>query len=92
MIKSFKHKGLEDYFYNGIKKRIQAKHADRLANILDLLDAADKIEVMNFPGSGLHKLEPKKKNIWAVKVSGNWRIVFKFENGDVYLVDYIDYH
>ena len=92
MIKSFKHKGLEAFFLYGITKGIQHKHADRLANILDLLDAADTIEVMNFPGSRLHKLEPKKDEIWSVKVSANWRMTFKFVDGDAYVVDYVDYH
>jgi proteic killer suppression protein len=92
MIKSFKHKGLEKLFYDGTIKGIQAKHGDKLSDILDLLDAADTIQVMNFPGSRLHKLLPKKREIWAVNVSGNWRITFKFSHGDAYDVDYIDYH
>ncbi len=92
MIKTFKHKGLEKFFYQGITKGIQSKHAEKLADILDLLDAADTIEVMNFPGSRLHKLEPKKENIWSGRVSGNWRITFKFIDGDAYAVDYLDYH
>ena len=92
MIKSFKHKGLKEFFYNGTTKGIQAKHVNKLADILDLLDAADKIQVMNFPGSRLHKLEPKTENIWSVRVSGNWRISFKFIDSDAYFVDYIDYH
>ncbi len=92
MIKSFKHKGLQNFFENGIKKGIQTKHTEKLADILDLLDAADTIQVMNFPGSNLHKLNPKKDNIWAVSVSGNWRIVFKYENGDAHIVNYTDYH
>ncbi len=92
MIKSFVHKGLEDLFYEGTKKAIQAKHAKRLEMILDLLDATHKISDMNFPGSGLHQLQPKKENVWAVKVSGNWRVTFIFENGHAYQVDYLDYH
>ena len=92
MIKGFVHKGLEDFFYDGTKKGIQAKHANRLEMILDLLDAASRIEDMNFPGSRLHPLLPKHKNIWSVKVSGNWRVTFKFENGDAYVVNYQDYH
>jgi proteic killer suppression protein len=92
MIKSFKHKGLEKFFCDGTLKGIQAKHADKLSDILDLLDAADTIQVMNFPGSRLHKLLPKKEEIWAVKVTGNWRIAFQFINGDAYDVDYTDYH
>ena len=92
MIRSFKHKGLQGFFERGRKKGVQAKHSDRLADILDLLDSADTIQVMNFPGSNLHLLYPKKDNIWAVSVSGNWRIVFKFEEGDAYTIDYKDYH
>ncbi len=92
MIKSFKHKGLEKFFYDGTIKGIQAKHADKLSDILDLLDAAGTIQVMNFPGSRLHKLLPKREEIWAVCVSGNWRITFKFIHGDAYNVDYTDYH
>ncbi len=92
MIKSFKHKGLQNFFENGTRKGIQSKHADRLADILDLLDAADTVQVMNFPGSNLHKLQPKKDNMYAISVSGNWRIVFQFIDGDAYVVDYRDYH
>ena len=92
MIKSFKHKGLKGFFDKGAKKGIQPKHADRLEMILDLLDAAHEVKDMKFPGSNLHLLEPKKNRTWAVKVSGNWRITFSFENGDAYDVDYVDYH
>ena len=63
-----------------------------MGDILDRLDATTVIGDMNFPGSGLHPLRPKKKGKWAVKVSGNWRITFKFEGGDAYEVDYEDYH
>jgi proteic killer suppression protein len=92
MIKSFKHKGLEEFFYNGTKKGIQVKHSEKLALILDLLDAAENVQVMNFPGSNLHKLNPKQNEVWALKVSGNWRITFKFVDGDAYIIDYLDYH
>lgn len=96
MIKSFSHKGLKDFFYDGIKKRIQPKHADKLELILDRLNAAADIKDMNYPGSGLHKLEPRstnmEKQVWTVAVSGNWRVTFKFYGGDAYIVDYKDYH
>jgi proteic killer suppression protein len=92
MIKSFKHKGLEKFFLDGVKKGIQAQHSKKLELILDTLNAAEKIKDMNFPGSALHQLEPKKENVWAVKVSGNWRVTFQFEDGDAYVVDYLDYH
>lgn len=92
MIESFRHKGLEDFFYDGTKKGIQPKHVDKIADILDALDAATAVQHLNFPGSGLHHLQPKKDNRWAVKVSGNWRITFRFEQGNAYEVDYEDYH
>lgn len=92
MIKSFNHKGLEKFYYEGNIKGIQAKHADKIADILDLLNAAAKIEDMNFPGSYLHLLQPKKDNIWSVKVSGAWRIIFKFIDADAYIVNYLNYH
>jgi proteic killer suppression protein len=91
-IKSLSHKGLEDFFYDGTKKGIQAKQADKLGDILDRLDASREIKDMNYPGSGLHPLKRKKKGRWAVKVSGNWCITFEFESGDAYNVDYEDYH
>ena len=92
MIKTFSHKGLEDFFYDGTKKGIQVIHAKKLADILDTLNAAEDIIDMNFPGSDLHPLKGKLKGFWAVTVSGNWRVVFRFKEGNVYEVDYIDYH
>lgn len=61
MIKSFLHKGLEDFFYDGTRKDIQTKHASKIEAILDRLDAANEIKDMNYPGSGFHLLLPKKK-------------------------------
>ena len=92
MIKSFSHKGLEDFFYDGARKGIQTKHVKKIAAILDRLDAANDIKDMNYPGSALHWLQPKKEGRWAVKVSGNWRITFRFKDGDAYKVNYEDYH
>jgi toxin HigB-1 len=92
MIKSFKHKGLEDFFYTGKKKNIKPEHASRLERIIDRLNSANELMDMNYPGSNLHKLTGDKKEHYEVKVSGNWRLCFVFRNGDVYLVDYNDYH
>ncbi len=92
MIKSFKHKGLKDFFYKGTKKGIQAKHAEKLGDILDIIDAAAVISDINFPGSGLHPLNPKEDQIWSVSISGAWRITFQFIDGDAYIVDYLNYH
>lgn len=92
MIKSFSHKGLERFFSDGNKKGIQAQHAQKLADILDLLDAATTVQDMNFPGSNLHQLKGKLRVFWSVRVSGNWRVVFRFDNGDAFDIDYLDYH
>ena len=92
MIKSFVHKGLEKFFYTGITSGIQVKHSKRLRLILDLLDGASNIQDLNFPGSNLHRLKGDKQELWSIKVSGNWRIIFKFARENVYLIDYLDYH
>ena len=92
MIKSFKHKGLQDFFYAGKKKGIRPEHADRLERILDRLNAANELKDLKYPGSELHKLAGDKKGQYALRVSGNWRLFFEFIDGDVYVVDYNDYH
>jgi proteic killer suppression protein len=92
MIKSFRHKGLEKFFYAGTKKGIRPDHAAKLERILDRLNAANDLKDMNYPGSNLHALSGDRKGQYSVKVSGNWRIIFEFVNGDAYIVDYDDYH
>ena len=92
MIKSFKHKGLEEFFYSGEKKGIRPEQAPKIARILDRLNAADDINDMNFPGSFFHKLTGDLKGQYSVRVSGNWRIFFEFCDGDAYIVNYDDYH
>lgn len=92
MIKSFRHKGLEKLFHEGSKKGIRPEHAEKLEDILDRLNAAAAVGDMDYPGSDLHPLKGSLKGHWAVKVSGNWRVIFRFENGDAYVVNYLDYH
>lgn len=92
MIKTFAHKGLELFFYTGNTKGIQAKHARRLGMILDMLDNAEEPYDMNFHGSRLHRLKGDMAGLWSITGSGNWRITYRFENGNVYIVDYQDYH
>ena len=92
MIKSFEHKGLEKFFLYGNKSGIQPIHSQKISDILDRLDASITIQDMNYPGSNLHPLKGNLKDHWSVKVSGNWRITFKFINGNAYVVNYQDYH
>jgi len=59
---------------------------------LDRLDAANEIRDMSYPGAGLHQLLPKTKGRLAIKVSGNWRLTFEFNEGDAHHLDLEDYH
>lgn len=92
MIKSFKHKGLERFFHNGDISGIQAKHKEKLKKMLGVLDEAEDIKYLNRPSYQLHRLHGDRKKIWSVKVNANWRLTFEFENGNVYILDYEDYH
>jgi proteic killer suppression protein len=92
MIKTFKHKGLKKLYETGLKKGVNPEHIPRLRLIMARLDASANVEDMNFPGLGLHQLKGSLKNVWRVSVSGNWRVIFRFENGHVMDVDYLDYH
>jgi proteic killer suppression protein len=92
MILSFDHKGLEAFFYEGTTKGIQAQHATKLRYRLDRLNGAATIHDMDVSGYDLHHLKGKLKGYWSVKVSGNWRMTFRFEDGNAYVVNYQDYH
>jgi toxin HigB-1 len=92
MIKSFKHKGLKKLYNTGSNQGILPEHASRLRIILARLDASSSAEDMNLPGLALHQLKGTLKGFWSVTVSGNWRVIFRFENGSALDVNYIDYH
>ena len=92
MIKSFKHKGLEVFYSSGSTKGIQAKHAKKLRMQLIALDTAHQIEDLDIPGYRLHELKGNLKGCWSITVSGNWRITFEFTDGNIYIVNYKDYH
>ena len=92
MIRSFKHKGLEQFFLFGSMKGIQQKHAKRLRLILGRLHSSAQPEDMNLPGLRLHQLSGKRSGVWSVWVSGNWRITFRFVGEDAEIVNYENYH
>ena len=92
MIQNFKHKGLKQLFEKGTKSGVNSQHVRRLKFILALLETAETIEDMDLPGLNLHELKGKRKGTWCSKVSGNWRVTFKLENGDALNVNYEDYH
>lgn len=92
MIISFKHKGLQKFYESGSTAGIQNAHKTKLRMILAALDSTQEIDDMNIPGYKLHPLKGKLKGLWSVTVNGNWRVTFKFENGNIYIVNYEDYH
>jgi proteic killer suppression protein len=92
MIKSFKHKGLEKFYESGSTKGIQANHAKKLRMQLTALDTAQSIDDMDIPGYRLHQLTGDRKGIWTITVNANWRLTFEFEEGNVYILNYEDYH
>ena len=92
MIKSFRHAGLEKFFKTGSKAGIQPAHAKKLDSQLVILDSAAQPSAMDVPGWSLHALKGELAGQWAVKVNGNWRLIFAFDGKDVILVDYLDYH
>lgn len=91
-IQNFRHRGLKNFFYDGDRQGIPQNHAGLIETILTRLDVATKPEQMNFPGYRLHRLTGNLKDFWAVRISKNWRIVFRFEDGNVRDVNLIDYH
>jgi len=92
MIKSFRHKGLEKFYLKGTIAGIQSKHAARLRFHLAALDSALNMDDIDIPGYRLHPLKGHRKATWSISVSGNWRLTFQFQEGNVFLLDYEDYH
>ena len=92
MLKTFKHKGLEAYFSEDDRRLLNPQHVGRIRRVLDLLDDAVKVEELNIPGYGLHPLKGDRKGEWSMKVSGNWRITFRFDEGNAFDVNLEDYH
>ncbi|SOE74463.1 proteic killer suppression protein [Burkholderia sp. OK233] len=92
MIRTFNHKGLQDFFETGSRAGIRPDHASKLRRQLDHLDDAQSAQDMNVPGWRFHPLAGALAGHYAVSVNGNWRLTFRFEGTDAVLVDYQDYH
>ena len=92
MIITFNHKGLEGFFTKGSYKAIHAQYSVRIERILDRLDAIVVPEDMNLPGYKFHELKGRRKGVYSVSVSGNWRITFRFDGDNAIEVDLEDYH
>ncbi len=92
-IQSFRHKGLKRLFANGDARGIPSHLEDRLKDMLAAIETANSVEDIGlFPGWRLHALKGDLSGHWSLAVSGNWRIVFRFKDGDAFDVDFVDYH
>jgi toxin HigB-1 len=92
VIRTFAHKGLRRFYERGDRSKLPADMADRIAVLLAALDEAEVIDDLNRPSFRLHPLKGDLKGVWSVTVRANWRIIFRFSEGDVWDVDFTDYH
>jgi proteic killer suppression protein len=92
VIRSIRHKGLQRLFEDDDARGLDPEHVKKLRNILARLDAARVVSDMELPGFRLHPLHGDLERHWAVTVRANWRIIFKFADGEASDVDYVDYH
>ena len=92
MIRSIRHKGLRRLYEDGDPRGVMAEHAEKLRDILARLDAAGAVADMDLPGFRLHPLKGGLTGFWAVTVRANWRVIFRVADGEVWDVDYVDYH
>nr|WP_233356473.1 type II toxin-antitoxin system RelE/ParE family toxin [Brenneria sp. L3-3C-1] len=92
VIRSFRHKGLRALHQRGDTSGVRADHVSRLQRLLASLEVAKSPNDMDRPGNRLHPLKGKLAGYWSVSVSGNWRVIFRFDGSDVELVGYLDYH
>ena len=89
---NFAHKGLRALFEQHDARRLNADQVARIERVLSDLDAAESAYDMDLPGYRLHALKGAQRGLWSVRVSGNWRIVFRFVAGEAVDVDLVDYH
>lgn len=92
MIQSFRSRSLKRFWERNDTSKLPHDRLQRIAMILDRLDAATNPEDVNLPGFGFHKLSGTSKGRFAVSVSANWRITFGWQEQDAVDVDFEDYH
>jgi proteic killer suppression protein len=91
VIRSIRHKGLKRLYENNDHRGVVSQHAERLRDILVRLDASTTVADMDLPGFRLHPRKGELRGFWAVTVRANWRVIFRFAEGDALDVDYVDY-
>ena len=92
MIGSIRHKGLRDYWTRGQAKGLNADWIRKLRRILSALEAAERPQQMNYPGSYFHPLKGDRAGRYAVRLSANMRVTFGWDDDGAADVDIEDYH
>ncbi len=92
MIANFKSKALSDFWETGQARGFNPNYTGKVRLVLDALEEAEAVEALDVPGFGLHPLKGDRKGQWAIMVSRNWRVTFRFEEGNACDVEYEDYH
>jgi toxin HigB-1 len=92
MIATIKHKGLRLLFENDEKRGVNFDHSEKLKRILARLNAARTVSDLDLPAYRLHALKGDLKGYFSITVQANWRVIFRFYEGEAYDVDYLDYH
>ena len=92
MIRSIRHRGLRRLYEDDDSSKVRQDQVERLNVVLSYLDAAVSSGDLSVPGVRLHRLKGQLRDFWSVSISGNWRVIFRFEDGDAYDVDLVDYH
>ncbi|HVY75955.1 MAG TPA: type II toxin-antitoxin system RelE/ParE family toxin [Puia sp.] len=92
MIVGIQHKGLKLFWNKSDASKLPPDQIEKIRSILTLLNTAEEVSDLGFPGSALHPLKGDLTGYWSLTVKANWRIIFKFKKGNAYLIDYLDYH
>ena len=92
MIRTIRHRGLKRLYENQDTSRLRQDQVARIELVLADLDAATQPRDLDLPGYRLHQLKGQLRDFWSVTISGNWRIIFRFQDGEVFDVDLVDYH
>ncbi|MEX2260635.1 MAG: type II toxin-antitoxin system RelE/ParE family toxin [Bryobacteraceae bacterium] len=91
----FRHKGLRQLHEGGNTKRVPPAMADKLRKLLFALETAETLDQLGrFPGWKLHPLKGGMKGFWSLTVTGNWRLIFRYdeETNTASEIDLVDYH
>lgn len=91
----FRHKGLEQFYEGGSTRSLPSAMVDKLGKLLFAIETAETLEQLGkFPGWRLHPLKGELKGFWSLTVTGNWRLIFRYDQAANAAsdIDLIDYH